>query len=334
MSAAHQTDDRVAIIVPCFNGEKTLAGTLESALAQDAPVEIVVVDDGSRDASLSVARAFEPLVRVISGPNRGVSSARNSGIALTSARWIIFLDADDWLEPDTLKKRLATAKSENADVTICDWIEIEDNGGGELAEGARRSIDWAAIGSRPEVAIAHHAWATTAAILYSRKIVDRIGGFSLDLPVIQDARFLFDAAYHGARFAHSPHVGARYRVLPNSLSRSNAARFWRDVLVNGRQIEELWRARGSIDGAQIETLAGIYNNAARGLFATAHPTYFDAVASQRRLGAPLPRHSRLAPALARLVGLNAARSLFSLAAPLAVGRRRARAPFSISAKQR
>lgn len=323
----------VAIVVPCFNAEKTLAATLESALAQDVPLEIVVVDDGSCDESLAIARAFEPRVRVVSGPNRGASAARNSGIALTSAPWIVFLDADDWLEPDTLKRRLAVAHSQNADVTICDWIEMNDDGAGGLAEGARRSLDWAALEAGPQDAIARQVWATTAAILYSRKIVNRIGGFSADLPVIQDARFLFDAAYHEARFAHAPHVGARYRVLPNSLSRRNPARFWKDVLVNGQQIETLWRAKGPLDAAHIESLAGIYNNAARGLFDAAHPDYFEAVASQRRLGAPLPRHSRVAPPLARAVGLRFARMLLSMATRLmgGVARISDRSPHSVDA---
>ena len=59
-----------------------------------------------------------------------------------------------------------------------------------------------------EVATAVTVWATTAAILYRRTILDnsRIGGFRRDLPVIQDARFLFDAAFQGARFAHAPHI--------------------------------------------------------------------------------------------------------------------------------
>ena len=69
--------------------------------------------------------------------------------------------------------------------------------------------------------------------MYRRSLVEKIGGFREDLPVIQDARFLFDAAYHGARFAHSAHVGARYRISPQSLSRRDPARFWRDALLNG-----------------------------------------------------------------------------------------------------
>jgi glycosyltransferase involved in cell wall biosynthesis len=302
----------VAVIVPCYNAVSTLAATLESALAQDVPIEMIVIDDGSSDCSLAIARAFEPAVRIVTGPNRGVSAARNTGIAETNAEWIVFLDADDLLEPGTLKQRLATARASNADVVISDWEDFADDGAGQLTPGIHRSIDWLALESNAELATAAHVWATTAAILYRRSIVDKIGGFRPDLPVIQDARFLFDAAYHGARFAHSAHVGARYRILPGSLSRRDPARFSEDLLLNGQHIETLWQARGSLDDARRKAVLGIYTGAGRGLFSAAHPRYFEAIERQRKLGLRLPLHSKVAAPLARLVGLRGARSLLSL----------------------
>lgn len=304
--------DRVAIIVPCFNGARTLAETLDSALSQEGVgLEVVVIDDGSEDGSLAVARSYEPRVRVISGPNRGVSAARNTGIAETRAPWIVFLDADDWLEAGTLAKRLDIAQATDADVVITDWLDVIDDGYGRLCEDRHHTVAWDAIEAEAELATAVQVWATTAALLYSRRIVDKIGGFRSELPVIQDARFLFDAAFHGARFARADHTGARYRVLPGSLSRKNAARFWRDVLVSGRQIEALWRGSGRMNEARLQALADIYNNAVRGLFASADPAYFEAVLCQRALGLPLPRHSKLAAPLARLLGLPRARFLLS-----------------------
>ncbi len=310
--AANRDGRAVAVIVPCYNAASTLAATLESALAQNMPVEVIVVDDGSSDNSLAVARAFEPAVRVVTGPNRGASAARNSGIAETTAEWIVFLDADDMLEPGTLGQRLAAAEAANADIVICDWRDIDDDGTGRLTAGARRAVDWPALEADAELATAVHVWATTAAILYRRSIVEKIGGFRPDLPIIQDARFLFDAAYYGARFTRSAHIGAKYRILRGSLSRRHPVRFSEDVLLNGQQIEALWRAKGSLDDEHRNALLGIYNSAGRGLFAAGHPRYFEAVERQRRLGLALPRHSKVAAPLARLMGLRAARSMLSL----------------------
>jgi glycosyltransferase involved in cell wall biosynthesis len=309
--SALKTD--VAVVVTAFNAGKTLAATLESAFGQDHVGEIVVVDDGSRDDTLEIARRYEPRVKVLTGPNRGVSAARNRGVAETTSDWLLFLDSDDLLLPNTVAKRLAAAAgASDADVVICDWEEFIDDGRGVLSQGTHRRIDWVMLGRDPELATATDVWATTAALLYRRSLVERIGGFRADLPVIQDARFLFDASFHGAHFAYAPHIGARYRVVEGSNSRRDPARFWRHVLLNGAQIEELWRARGTLDAARLEALAGVYNNAARGLFAAAHPAYFEAVALQRKLGLSLPRHTRVAAPLAWAVGLRAARSIVSL----------------------
>jgi Glycosyl transferase family 2 len=304
------TEPSVAVVVPAFNASATLAATLGSALAQEHVAEIVVVDDGSRDDSFAIARRYEPGAKVLTGPNRGVSAARNRGIAETKAEWLLFLDSDDLLTPQTVAQRLTVAAESGADVVVCDWRDFSD---GSTTDGPLRSIDYAALSRDSELATASTVWATTAALLYRRSLVERIGGFRDDLPVIQDARFLFDAAFHGARFAHAPHVGARYRVAAGSLSRRDPSCFWLDVLLNGMQIEALWREKGALGPARMQGLADIYNNAARGLFTAAHPGYFDAVARQNALGLPVPRHSRVASSLARVVGLRTARSIFQLA---------------------
>jgi hypothetical protein len=303
----------VAIVIPAYNAEATLATTLDSALAENGVAEIVVVDDGSCDGTLALARGYEPRVRVLTGPNAGVSAARNRGAAETSAPWLLFLDADDLLEPGTIAARLDASKDGVADVIICDWRDLTEDCAGNATLGPRRSINWASLAQGIEVATAVTVWATTAAILYRRTIFDRVGGFRRDLPVIQDARFLFDAAFQGARFAHAPHIGAQYRVLPGSLSRRDPTRFLLDVLLNGEQIEALWRCRGALSPEQAKGLAAIYNQATRGLFASAHPRYFDAVRRQRSLGQPVPVHSQIAAPMARLLGLKTARSLHVLA---------------------
>jgi len=303
----------ISVVIPCFNGARTLGGTIQSALKQDeVDCGIIVVDDGSTDTSVAIARSYIPDVQVLTGPNRGVSAVRNEGIAATKSDWILFLDADDLLKPGTLRRRLDTAQQASADVVICDWEEFGDDDNQPLEQSRIRSIDWRAIEADAEIACATHAWATTSAILYRRSTVERIGGFREDLPIIQDARFLFDAAFIGAQFAHSKHVGACYRVLPGSLSRRRPGEFWSDVLHNGKQIEALWRMRGTLSGNQVTALEGIYNHAARGLFAAQDQRYFDAVAAQRSLGRLLPRHSRVLEPVARRLGLNTARKLASL----------------------
>ncbi len=95
---------RFSVIIPAFNAAQTLARAIESVRTQTYPAhEIIVVDDGSIDASAELAQGFGEAVRVIRQPNRGVSIARNAGAAAASGDWLAFLDADDWYAPDRLK---------------------------------------------------------------------------------------------------------------------------------------------------------------------------------------------------------------------------------------
>jgi len=99
----------VSILTPCYNAARWLAATLESALAQTWPhTEVIVVDDGSRDDSLALARSFESRgVRVIAQPNRGASAARNAALAAARGEFIQFLDADDLLAPEKIAAQVA-----------------------------------------------------------------------------------------------------------------------------------------------------------------------------------------------------------------------------------
>lgn len=98
----------VSVIMPAYNAEKFLPGSLASALAQSyRPLEIVVVDDGSSDGSVAVARSFGAPVTVVAQQNGGPGSARNRGIRESRGSYLAFLDADDLWSPDKIEKQVA-----------------------------------------------------------------------------------------------------------------------------------------------------------------------------------------------------------------------------------
>src|SRR6187399_1507760 len=99
----------VSILIPAFNVERWLAETLRSALAQTWPLkEIIVVDDGSTDGTLAIARQFESSgVRVATQKNQGAATARNTAYSLSKGDYIQWLDADDLLAPDKIEKQIA-----------------------------------------------------------------------------------------------------------------------------------------------------------------------------------------------------------------------------------
>lgn len=98
----------VSVVIPAYNAEATLLGTLESVLDQAfKDIEILVVDDGSTDRTPEIARSVGGPIRYIVQENRGVSPARNHGIGIARGRYIALLDADDVWHKNKLKRQLA-----------------------------------------------------------------------------------------------------------------------------------------------------------------------------------------------------------------------------------
>jgi glycosyltransferase involved in cell wall biosynthesis len=100
--------DLVSILIPAYNAEKWIQDTIRSAINQTWPrKEIIVVDDGSLDNTLQIAKRFEStFVKVVTQPNMGASAARNRAMSLAQGDYIQWLDADDLLAPDKISQQL------------------------------------------------------------------------------------------------------------------------------------------------------------------------------------------------------------------------------------
>ena len=113
----------ISVIVPAFNIEAYLPRCLESILSQTYNhLEIVVVNDGSRDNTADVIDSYaarDSRIKAIHKENGGVTSARLRGIEESTGDWIAFVDGDDYIEPEMFEKLLATAVSHNADISHC-----------------------------------------------------------------------------------------------------------------------------------------------------------------------------------------------------------------------
>lgn len=125
----------VSIVIPCFNAADTLEKAVDSVLRDGYPdIEILIIDDGSSDDSLTVAgrlAAQDARIRVEHQDNRGVSAARNKGIALASGALVAFLDADDYYLDDSLSRRLENLLAHDEDSligTFCPAIMVNDVG--------------------------------------------------------------------------------------------------------------------------------------------------------------------------------------------------------------
>ena len=121
----------ISIIVPVYNIEKYIENCIQSVLAQSYPdFELLLVNDGSTDSGPDLCRKWEQKdsrIRLISKENGGVSSARNLGLDQSVGEYIFFLDGDDKLHPDCLKKLLEKMTPET-DIVFCDYAEVDDEG--------------------------------------------------------------------------------------------------------------------------------------------------------------------------------------------------------------
>jgi succinoglycan biosynthesis protein ExoU len=121
----------VAILIPAHRAAATIGRAVESALAQTAPVEVVVVDDASPDATADVARsaaAGDTRLRVLRHPaNCGPATARNTAISASGAPWLLPLDADDVMRPDRVAQLLALAASEAWDFIADDLLKLDES---------------------------------------------------------------------------------------------------------------------------------------------------------------------------------------------------------------
>jgi glycosyltransferase involved in cell wall biosynthesis len=103
----------VSILIPAYNAERWIADTMQSALAQTWPnKEIIILDDGSRDQTLSIARRFASKeVSIVAQENQGVSAARNKAFSVCQGDYVQWLDADDLLSPNKIAKQMAAAEA-------------------------------------------------------------------------------------------------------------------------------------------------------------------------------------------------------------------------------
>ena len=126
---------KVAVVIPVFNGAKTVSRAIKSALSQgfQSESEIIVVNDGSTDLTGEVlARYQERRMRIINQPNRGPAAARNAAVASSKAEYLAFLDADDFFMPKKIQHSVAHLETNRRAVMLFHDAAVIDVEGHEL----------------------------------------------------------------------------------------------------------------------------------------------------------------------------------------------------------
>lgn len=239
----------VSILIPCFNASRWLATTLDSVFAQTWPnLEVILVDDGSSDDSLTVARRYESRgLRVFTQPNRGQCAAANRALAASRGAYVKFLDADDLINPVMIERQIHALAGSISHLAHAEWSRFVHQP--EEADFSPRScwhdadpIDWIAeswTGGQPM----HQC----GIFLIPRPLLERTGGWDESLSLINDFEFFarLITASDGIRF--SPGARLYYRSgISGSLSTQKSRRAWESAFqsLNGA-VDHLLRREDS-----------------------------------------------------------------------------------------
>ena len=193
----------VSVIIPTYNRASTLRRTVDSALAQTyQPLEVIVVDDGSTDATVEVLRSYGDRIHAISQPNGGPSAARNTGAKAANGEWLAFLDSDDVWKPEKIERQIRMVGDQAPGIDCCmanAAIINEDGSPGPT------TFDVSGVGTRQSDGY----WLNPAALFASRFILFnqvalirreafvRVGGFNPELRLLEDHDLAFRLALGG-----------------------------------------------------------------------------------------------------------------------------------------
>lgn len=249
----------VSVIIPNYNYAHYLPQAIDSALGQTYPrVDVVVVDDGSRDTSTAVLESYGGRIRWVSQRNQGVSAVRNQGVRLSRGEYLAFLDADDYWLPTKLERQMERfGRDPELGLVYCGVDEFNEAGTSWVRQDGIEG--WVAA----ELLLARRAafFGGGSGFVVPRALFDELGGFDERLSTSAD----WDLAYRVAarrRFGFVPEVLLKYRVHHANMH-ANIGAMERDMMLGyakafAKASPELLRLRRRCYGRLHVMLAGSY----------------------------------------------------------------------------
>jgi len=198
----------VSVIVPSFNHAPYLRECIDSVLSQDhAPLELIVVDDGSTDDSLAILQSYGTRITLLQQRGGRQARARNLGLGVAQGELVAFLDSDDRYRPGRISAAVAAfAQHSQAALVWADHQTID--GAGRLLDGVRWTPP---SGDFSRVLIAGNPICNATATV-RRAVLDEIGGFDERVPRVCDGAAWYQIAARGHRFVHLDRVLLDYRL--------------------------------------------------------------------------------------------------------------------------
>lgn len=210
----------VSVVLPVFNGEKTIRATIDSVLAQTfSDFELIIINDGSTDSTLEIVSQYQDSrLKVFSYSNAGLSATRNRGISLASGEYIACIDADDLWLVSKLEVQLNALKNNPEAVLAYSWTDFIGESGQVTHSGSHAK--WS--GYVYEQLLIQHFLESGSNALIRKSILEKVGLFDESLKAAEDWDLHLRIAAHYP-FAVTPSVQVLYRQPAQSMS-SNVLR--------------------------------------------------------------------------------------------------------------
>lgn len=218
----------VSIVTPCYNALPYVAETIESVCAQTyEQIEHLIIDDASTDGSWDAIRLDRRVRSERLERNGGGARARNRGAALARGEYLMFLDADDVIRPDTVAALVEAAGTEGCTIAVGPWCRlapVED----------RWDVIPAEISFPPPADALRGwlegVWVPTCSVLWRREAFDLTGGWDEALSLNDDGDLMMRALVDGARVVATSSGEGLYRSLPPTRERVSAGSFSEEKL--------------------------------------------------------------------------------------------------------
>ena len=244
---------KFSVVIPLYNKEHYIEATIRSVLNQTCQdFEVLVVDDGSKDNSLSLARKFESeRVRIIPQENQGVSVARNTGILNAQGEFICFLDADDEWRPDYLATidELTVKYPESAIFVTAYAVNM---GNGKINYSTRLEPETGCLPSYWLTLAKGYDFVWTSATTMRRDTLMEAGLFKPGEKIGQDLDMWARVARINPRVAYSNHICVNYNRAAEANARTRVRVAWAGAFIKDLEEELVNPARTAEEKASIQ----------------------------------------------------------------------------------
>jgi glycosyltransferase involved in cell wall biosynthesis len=202
----------VSIIIPAYNVESYIKNAIESALNQTYKnIEIIVVDDGSTDNTKKIIEPYfkSGKIKYIYQHNKGLSSARNTGIKTAQGEYVALLDSDDEFLPEKIEKQVGFLEARpDCDICYCDIWHFQESSPDQLLKINYKYYS----GKEVFKNLLKKNFINPLSVVFRRKVFDKFGYFNENYRRSEDWEYWLGSSYRGTIFCFLPEILAKHRL--------------------------------------------------------------------------------------------------------------------------